>query len=277
MGLATMKLEMNRAWNDAMALIGANKDVLFVVAGVFFFLPYFVFMLMMPDVSTSMTDPATDEQALARITDFYGRLWWLVLVLSIIQGIGMLGILALLTDYRRPTVAEALKIGASKILSYLAAYLLLGLAFGLIAIALVGGLAATGSVGASVVGIFASVVLLAYFFTKFSLVPPVLVKEGISNPITALARSWQLTKGNSLRLFGFYFLLIIALSVVMIVISMVVTFTLSLLGTEAMMFGSGLVSALMNAVWATAFLAVLASVHSQLGGTSPAQISETFE
>ena len=154
----------------------------------------------------------------------------------------MLGILALLTDHRRPTVAEALKIGASKILSYLAAYLLLGLAFGLIAIALVGGLAATGSVGASVVGIFASVVLLAYFFTKFSLVPPVLVKEGISNPITALARSWQLTKGNSLRLFGFFFLLIIALSVVMIVISMVVTFTLSLLGTEAMMFGSGLVS-----------------------------------
>lgn len=272
-----MKLEMNRAWNDAMALIGANKDVLFVVAGVFFFLPYLVFVLMMPDVGTSMTDPAADEQALARMTEFYSSMWWLVLVLSVIQGIGMLGILALLTDHRRPTVAEALKIGASKILSYLAAYLLLGIAFGLIAMALVGGLAATGSVGASFVGILAAVILLAYFFTKFSLVPPVLVKEGVSNPITALSRSWQLTKGNSFRLFGFYFLLIIALIVVMSVISMAVTVLFSLMGPEAMIFGGGLVSALMNAVWATAFLAVLAAVHDQLGGTSPSKISETFE
>jgi hypothetical protein len=33
----------------------------------------------------------------------------------------------------------------------------------------------------------------------------------------------------------------------------------------------------MNAIWATVFLAVLAAVHDQLGGTSSVEISETFE
>ncbi len=271
-----MKLEMNRAWNEAMALIGANKDVVFVVAGVFFFLPYFGFMLLMPDATASMTDPASGERAMAEMTRFYERNWWLLVLLSVVQGIGMLGILALLTDHRRPTVAEALKIGVGKVLSYIAAYLLVGLGIGLLAVVLVG-LASLASTAAAVLGVVVLIPLVFYAFTKFSLVPPVLVKEDVGNPFTALSRSWQLTKGNSFRLFGFYFLLVVALAVVMIVISMVVTFLFAMLGPEAMVFGSGLTAALMNAVWATAFLAVLSAVHDQLGGTSHAQISETFE
>ena len=276
-GLPTMKLEMNRAWNEAMALIGANKDVVLVVAGVFFFLPYFGFMLMVPNVGMSMSDPAASEQAAEQMMAFYSRFWWLMLVLSLVQGIGMLGILALLTDHRRPTVAEALMIGARKVLPYIAAYLLLGMGIGLVAVVLFGAAVASGSIAAGVFIGFVAVAVMAYAFTKFSLVPAVLVKEDVGNPVKALVRSWRLTKGNSLRLFGFYFLLIIALAVVMMVVSLVITFSLGVLGQEAMTFGGALVSSLMNAVWATAFLAVLSAVHDQLGGTSSAQISETFE
>ena len=104
-----------------------------------------------------------------------------------------------------------------------------------------------------------------------------LVKEGVANPVTALQRSWRMTKGNSFRLFAFYFLLVIALLVLMMVISLVVGLVLALFGPGAQTFGSALMGSLMNALWATIFLAVLAAVHDQLGGTSKAHISETFE
>lgn len=272
-----MKLEMNRAWSQAMALVGANKDVVFVVAGVFFFLPYLVFLLAMPDAAAAMGDPATAEAAFEQMGAFYADAWWGMLLISIFQGIGMLGLLALLTDHRRPTVGEALKMGASKILSYLAAYILLAMAVGAIAMLLIGGSAATGSVAIGFVGLMVTFALAAYAFVKFSLVAPVLVKEGIGNPVTALKRSWQLTKGNSFRLFAFYFLLVIAVFVLMAVISLVIGLIFALLGPGAESFGSALIGSLMNAVWATLFLAVLAAVHDQLGGTSRAQISETFE
>lgn len=271
-----MKLEMNRAWSHAIALIGANKDVVFVVAGVFFFLPYLVFLLAMPD-APAMGDPADADVALEQLGAFYADAWWGMLLISIFQGVGMLGLLALLTDHRRPTVGEALKIGAGKILPYLASYILLAMAAGAIAVLLIGATAATGSAPIAFVGLVVTFAFAAYAFVKFSLVAPVLVKEGVSNPVTALRRSWQLTKGNSFRLFAFYFLLLFAIFVLMAVISIVVGLIFTLLGAGAESFGTALLGSLMNAVWATLFLAVLAAVHDQLGGASRAQISETFE
>ena len=49
----------------------------------------------------------------------------------------------------------------------------------------------------------------------------------------------------------------------------------SLFGTEAARAGDGLVVSLMNAAWATVFLAVLAAVHDQLA--SPVPAAQTFE
>jgi hypothetical protein len=272
-----MKLEMNRAWSQAMALIGANKDVVFVVAGVFFFLPYLIFMMAMPNLGATMTDPADVDAAMAQMGAFYADFWWAVIVIAVFQGIGMLGLIALLTDQRRPTVGEALKIGVVKVLPYLAAYLILGLAIGLLAVVLIGAAGATGSVGAALLGGLVTLVLVAYAFVKFSLVPPVMVKDGIANPFTALAQSWRLTKGNSFRLFLFYFLLLLAVFVVMMVLSIVLGLLFALAGPEAQLFGNAFLTSLMNAIWATVFLAVLAAVHDQLGGTSSVEISETFE
>lgn len=271
-----MKLEMNRAWSHAMALIGANKDVVFVVAGVFFFLPYLVFLLAMP-APAPVGDPADADLAFEQMGAFYADAWWGMLLISIFQGIGMLGLLALLTDHRRPTVGEALKIGGSKIISYLAAYIILALAIGAVALLLIGGSAATGSVAIGALGLLLTLALAAYAFVKFSLVAPVLVKEGIGSPVAALKRSWQMTKGNSFRLFAFYFLLLVAVIVLMAVISLIIGLIFAIVGPSAEAFGSALLGSLINAVWATLFLAVLAAVHDQLGGASRAQISETFE
>lgn len=269
-----MKLEMNRAWNQAISLIGANKDVVGVVAGVFFFLPYFAFTLAIPPLAPVENVQAT-EIIVRQMGEFYGDFWWVMILLSLIQSIGMLGLMALLTDHRRPTVGEALRIGASKVLSYIGAYLLAGIALasGIMAALF---LASFAGATAAVLVMLVAVVLMVYVFIKLSLLPAVLVKEDIANPVIALRRSWQLTKGNSVRLFAFYFLLILTLLVLVSVLSLVTGLIFGLLGGEALRIGGAAVNSAMNAAWATLFLAVISAVHDQLGGTSKSQITDTF-
>ena len=270
-----MKLEMNRAWNQATSLIGANKDVVFIVAGVFFFVPYLAMMIAMPDAQ-AIVDPANTEAVFEQLGAAYAGLWWALLLVTLLQAAGMLGLMALLTDHRRPTLGEALKIGALKTLSYIGAYLLVAVAAGLLTVAVVAAGAAAGETAVALL-VLVLVILLVYAAVKFSLVPAVLVKEDVTNPITALARSWKITKGNSLRLFFFYFLLFVVMFVLMLVLSIVVGVIFGLIGGAALTFASALVSSAVNAAWVTVFLAVIAAVHEQLGGTGRAQIAETFE
>ena len=267
---------MNRAWNEAMALLSANRQVVSIVAGVFFFLPYVVFMLAMPDTGSAIGDPETMEAAYAQMGDFYASYWWLLIILFFVQGTGMLGMLALLTDFRRPTVGEALAIGARKVLPYLGACLLAGFAIALI-FTIVATISALAIAELAFVAILLLIPAMAYAMVKFSLVAPVLVKEETNNPIVAMRRSWRITKGNSFRVFGFYFLLMVVLLVVTMVISMLVAVLMAALGPEAGHFVNAIISSLINALWVTGFLAVLSAVHDQLSGTSAGEIAETFE
>lgn len=276
-----MKFEMGRAWNDAVALLRANRQVVLVVAGVFFFLPYLALIIFMPDVMQSMgasgtAEPGDASAAFNEMSRVYAEIWWALLLMAVIQGIGMLGLLALLTDRNRPTVGEALAIGAKCFLPYLGAQILQSIVIVLIILIpfVVAGAAGTGA--GLLVGLLAAAVV-AYLFTKFSLTIPVIVIDGVMNPVTALGRSWSLTKGNSLRLFGFYLLLFVALMVIAIVLAIVFGIIGALTGPDASLFISGLSNALINMVAISFFLAVLAAAHRQLSGPSAAAVSETFE
>ena len=128
-----MKFDMSAAWNEAVRLMSGNRDVLLVVAGVFFFLPNVIFMLVFSSqlsaieaAQASNPDPKAVWQAMM---GFYGEIWWMILLMAVVQGIGMLGLLALLSDRSRPTVGEALKTGTKLLLPYIGAQLLTSLAF----------------------------------------------------------------------------------------------------------------------------------------------------
>lgn len=274
-----MQLEMNRAWNDAVRLLKRNRDVILVVAGVFFFLPYFAFMLIAPDPLAGV-DPAAPlpaEEMFARLSQFYSQLWWVFLLIAIVQAIGMLGLLALLTDRRRPTVAEALKIGAIKVLPYIVAYFLLALGIAVAMLALASVAAVSGAEWLVVLIVLLGLIVWVALFVRFSLVGPVMVKEGVTSPFAALGRSWTLTGGNGWRLFAFYALLFIAMLVVTMVASALFALLFGLFGSEMARAGDALVTSLANAAWATIFLAVLSAVHDQFAGPSPAALSDTFE
>lgn len=276
-----MKFDMSAAWNEATRMMAANRDVLLVIAGVFFFLPYVVFMLMFTNEMAAIEGGAQganpDPEAMGEaMMAFYGSIWWMILLMAVIQGIGMLGLLALLSDRARPTVGEALGIGLKLLLPYLGAQILLSAVYGLLVLVPFAVGAGTSVAIGVVLGIVAFV-LLFYLFTKFLLVSPVIAIERVANPIAALGRSWRLTKGNSLRLFGFVVLLLLALVVVGGVVSMVLGLVLALAGDEVSRIGNAIVSGLVNGVFYVVFLAVLAAMHRQLSGGSPETVSETFD
>ncbi|MGN6500222.1 MAG: glycerophosphoryl diester phosphodiesterase membrane domain-containing protein [Tsuneonella sp.] len=273
-----MKFDMTRAWNDAVALIGANRAVVSIVAGVFFFLPYALFMMLTAEQMTALqatAERAEGDVAMNAMMAFYGSVWWEIVLIMIFQGIGMLGLLALLTDRSRPTVGEALMTGLRFTPSYIAAQIIMSFALGLLLLVPVT-IGAGVSVAAGVLVGVVAVLAMIYVFTKFSLAAPVFVQERTLNPFAAIGRSWRLTKGNSLRLWLFYFLLLVAIAVVGMVASIVIGLFLALLGPETALAGQALVSGALNAVWVTLFMAALAAAYRQLAGDTAAAVGETF-
>lgn len=275
-----MKFDMSAAWNEALRLISANRQVITIVAGVFFFLPYLAFMLLFMNQMNALeaaqaSNPDPDAMGAAMMT-FYGDVWWVILLFMVIQGIGMLGLLTLLTDRSRPTVGAALASGARLFLPYFGAQLLMGVVFGLLLLVPVA-VGAGASAAAGVVLGIAAVIAFVYLFVKFLLTPAVIAIERQANPISALSRSWQLTKGNSLRIFLFIFLLFVAVMIVGGVFSMILGLLFALAGAEAAVIGQALVSGLVNAVFYVIFLGVIAAIYRQLAGTSGEALHETFD
>lgn len=275
-----MKFDMSRAWDDAIALLGRNARVVTIIAGVFFFLPYLALMLMSPDQSQNpafQPGAAKPEAVMEAMMEVYRKVWWLILAMALLQGVGTLAIYALISHGDRPTVGEAIGFGFKALLPFLGIGILQSLIFVVVIGIPLAMAAATGSITIVALAVIAGIVIAIYLYTKFSLSVAVIGMEREFNPVRALGRSWALTKGNSMRLWLFYFLLFLAIGVVSIVLSMVLGLIFGLAGPEAALFGNSLVSAATNAVFVCIFLAVLAAAYRQLASDTPEAISETFE
>lgn len=271
-----MKFDSNLAWKEASSAIAANRDVLLALAGVFFLLPSLALSLLMP--SPEPQPGATPEQALAAMQTYYvSALPWL-LPMTILQAAGTLGLLALFTDRRRPTVAQAIGLGFVGLLPYIGAQLLMGIGVGLTFGLAVGIAAVTGVQALVGLLIVVSIVGVLYVMIKTSLTAPVIMVEGVRNPVTALTRSWRLTKGNSVRLGLFYLLLAIVFIVIISIVMVIVGVLAALIagGETANVIGA-VVSAAMGSVMTLYFVAAIAAAHRQLAGPSADRVSETFE
>ncbi|MET4132786.1 hypothetical protein ABIE62_001922 [Porphyrobacter sp. MBR-155] len=232
------------------------------------------------------------------MTQAYANNWPLIVAVSVLQFIGSLSLLALLTDRGRPTVREALMTGVGSLPSYFGAQVLSGIALVLaITLPLALFFAMTALIGfvtlplpevlsqiAAVVGIITSVlfvIVLAmiglYVFIKFALIAPVIAIDGIRNPITALGRSWRLTKGNSLRIAAFLVLLFVTIGIIAALVTGILGLVLSALGSQLASIGNGVVSAAVNSGLSVIFLVVIAAIHRQLAGQSPEGLAATFE
>ena len=274
-----MKFDSNRAWQQAVTSVSANRDVLFPVAGVFFLLPAVLSGYFMADLQAAMMQSLGDPEAMARLMDGHmGSFFGVGLATALAQAIGGL---ALLTDRTRPTVGQAIGsairalptlIGAGLVMAF--GYLLLAVVF-----ALVSGGTAGASSGLAGIVLMVMLVVMVYVTVKLSLLLPVVVIERVMNPLAALARSWRITRGNSFRIFAFYALLFVTYIVLATVATMLVLGLFALVtepGALAMLF-TGVVSGTIGAIANVLFIAVLAAVHRQLAGPSAEAVSRTFE
>lgn len=129
-----------------------------------------------------------------------------------------------------------------------------------------------------------------FLICRLCLVFPVVGVDGVRNPITAIVRSWQMTKGNALKIF--------LILIIFFAVSMVFVLILSMLMGGVMMgvmaggagafeagdiggmigtlIGIGLVFALLMSVLAAFTTAVFAAVHSEIAGTETEGLEDTF-
>jgi hypothetical protein len=270
-----MKFDMSEAWRQATAMISANREVLLVVAGLFFFLPSVAMGFAIGDVQkTAFADPENAGQAMLAI---YTDWWWLFLLIMLASVIGYLALLTLLRGQQRPTVGEALKSGLAGLPSALATYLIFALAAGFVLVALSVLAGVSGSPAIGIVAVLLWLIVMVYAMVKVSLAGPVIALDKLRNPFGVLGRSWRLTKGNSFRLFAFYLLLGIAYIVLSIVAGIIVGVLTLAVGQSAALIVNALLTGLLSAAATTIFVAVLAAVHRQLSGGSPERLAETFE
>jgi hypothetical protein len=279
-----MHFDSNRAWNEGVALVSANREVLLAVAGVFFLLPGLASVLFFSDFQNQLMTNLGNRGATERLIEGMALpLLGFAVVSFFAQAVGNLAMLDLITNRARPTVAEAIGngiramptvIGAA--LLFFAGYMAAALVLGVIA----GGLgAATGLKAFVALVVVLFIIGMVYVLVKLSLILPVIAVEKIRNPAAALQRAWRLTRGNSARLFLFYLLLMIAYFVILMIVSMVAMGLAGLIAGQGMvsLLIGGLVSGIAGAVASALLVAVLAAIHRQLAGPGASAIGETFD
>jgi hypothetical protein len=244
-----MRLDLTRTWADAVAMARANGDALSAIAGMFMLLPSVVSGWILPDPK----DPGKGVTLADMLTANYNYMavHWPVVVLSgLIVAFGSLALLALLLHPTRPTVASALRLALIALPFYMLANLLQTL--------IVLG------------GFMLLIVPGVYLAARFLCIAPVAVAEGRHGGFAILKRSFELTRGNGLR--------IVVMLAVMIVVGMVTTTVLgaivgiastSLLSPDLARFANILASSIVETGLAVAVTIVGASIYRQTSAPRP--------
>lgn len=268
--------DSNQAWGDAVAMVSANRDLLLALAGVFLILPAFAIAMLQPPPQPQ--EGADFQAVLATLGDYYRSNAVILVATALFQMVGSLSMLALFVDAGRPTVGEAIRLGFKYTPTAIAAQLILGAAFGAMVLlpVLLGG--ATKSPGVTVLTLLAAFGLGIWAIIRLSLVAPSIVVERLTNPLKAMERSWQLTEGNALRLFAFYFLVVLSFGLVILVAEGLVSLFMALVATDKPAeIVTTLVATVLQAVMSVYLIAISAAAHRQLAGPSVQSTVDKFE
>lgn len=269
------KLDTGKAWAEATRMMGANRELVLVLAGVFFFVPLMIMLMMLfgadLDFGPAGSEP-NPEQISKQVNALIVEYWWAMLLVAIGQIAGAIAILALLGDPKKPTVGEAMGVIPKLILTAIAAQII-----GTLAAQALPSLTAMLPAAIRAPLNLAALVISIYITVKFALTSAVIAIEKQANPVKALSSSWMLTRGNSLRIFVFYFLLVVTAIVVGLVVVLLLGLAFSLMGERVQMIGTAVVlSALIAGFYALAY-GVSAAIYRQLSGPSSGEVSKTFD
>ncbi|HOB14298.1 MAG TPA: glycerophosphoryl diester phosphodiesterase membrane domain-containing protein [Novosphingobium sp.] len=270
-----MKLDTAAAWNEASAMVSANREVLVILAGAFFLLPGLALELFLPKPPET---PAENlDAALEVLRTFWAMAapWFLASIL--IQTLGQLTITRLVGGQGRATVGEALREGLAGLPVLILVQLLLGLGWALIGGIMVGAPAAAGSIGLAVLFGLILLGVALWIGARLSLILPLIAIERQRNPLTILGRSWQLTKGNAGAILLFL-VLVVVVAVVLAVVASAVGGTVAtlLIGEHGGAITAGVLSSLLSALVTLYVTAMLTAIYRHLGGQADPQMPDVF-
>ncbi|WP_309751919.1 lipoyltransferase [Novosphingobium sp.] len=267
--------DSNRAWQRAVALIKANRDLLLALAGVFVVLPAFAVAILLPP--PALAEGADLQAALATMGEYYRENAPALVASGLFHLAGTLAMLALFTDASRPTVGQAISTGFKRMPTVIFAQIILGAAVGsMLLVPMILG-DAMKSPGLTVLGVSAGLGLGIWALVRLSLIAPVVMVEALANPAQALRRSWHVTEGNALRLLFFFGLVFIAFLVSTAVIEgLVHALVLLVAGSQAAMLVSTLVATCVQAAMTVCFTAIGAASYWQLTGEPGGETAQTF-
>lgn len=232
-------------WDEVRQLVGREMQLLVAIAGVFFLLPGLVLSFMLP--------PIEDISRLDAVVAVLQPYLPLIFLISLIQMVGQLAIWSLVMADGRQTVGEAIKAG----LLFLPFYFLINLSSNII-------------VG---LGLLLFIVPGLYLATRLAPIGVIAIVENIRNPITAIQRSFAVTKDNALPVFAFILIVGVVYFLISLVCSLVFGNVFALFGLDMGMGGTGaavlaVISGLVSAAGTTVFTLMAVVIYRQLTNSS---------
>ncbi|MDJ0642203.1 MAG: hypothetical protein QNJ15_05250 [Erythrobacter sp.] len=189
--------------------------------------------------------------------------------------------IAMASPFRRPTFGEAFSLGLKGGLSFLGVVLVLIVAY--IVLALIGALfvAMLGEVGGIILAILVLPVAI-YIGCRFAVLVPVIVVEGVFNPIKAITRTWEVTRGKALGIFVIYLIFTVVAGIALM-LPFGIFFGSIYASIEAGAdpgIGSVLFMGLLFMLVFIAFMLItasmVASLHAEISDSQAEDLSETF-
>lgn len=240
-----MKLNYMQCWNGAMALLGAHREAILAIAGVFLFLPSFLFAQFV--VQPALTGDEDMNGLMVVYSAYFNENALAIMATNLVVSFGGLAIYFILAPSRNNTVAEDLAAALKAFLVYLLANLLTALI--------------------AVPGLFLFLIPGFYLFCRFLLVPAVIADQGVRNPVESLKSSWSLTRGNGFSILLFILIIAVVAMITIGVLDAVTGIVTGLAtGGAGWPFVANLVTALSETAFQLVLTAVIVSIYIELSG-----------
>ncbi len=192
-----MNFTYEAIWDDMVALARRHRDSLLPLLGVFVFLPVFAQMLFL-DPPKMMTP---DWNGVQSMMDYYRANALPLILVRVAQLMGGGAMLYVLLQKEGHSVGQAIAAGARMLPSLFVLSFLVSFAI--------------------TTGFFAFIVPGLYLFARLVVAEPAMMAEGHFNPINAIARSFDMTKGFGWRILGLC-ILVLALTWIVLQVAIIV-------------------------------------------------------
>ncbi len=259
------KLSISKAWDETRETLSRDGGLLVTIA---------LALMVLPGIVRELVTPAAPAGQLPKV-----GYWVIVAAIALIIALaGQLAVIRLAIGSRL-TVGEVIGHGARRVPAYLAATLIWILPLMLVTVLLMTRVSGDPEAASplAALGLILVLCVAVYFAVRMLMTSSVASAEA-TGPVAILKRSWALTSGHWLRLFGFFLLFIIAAMVVILAVAAVSGALGQFIfgGIDGLTVGGlfvALITQVASAAASVVLMVMLARIYVQLTGGGAAKAS----